>query len=189
MSEICMIMAIGPENVIGKGSKLAWYSKNDFYHFKNLTKGYPCVFGNVTFYNLPKYPLKNRLNIVANIENDNTYVLTNENNGAWIETNSIEKALSYGTNYDKIFICGGKSVYKYCLEKGYIDTVYLTEISTLDQSLENDIITNKDEYVCFPIDLMEYLGHWNKEEICYTEGMVKEDCQCKFLKFTKPLQN
>lgn len=66
--EIATILAVGPKNIIGKGDKLAWHSKVDFEHFKDLTNGNPCLFGATTFYGLPTYPLKNRLNIVL----DNT---------------------------------------------------------------------------------------------------------------------
>ena len=92
MSEICMIMAIGPENVIGKGDKLAWHSKQDFRHFVKRTSCWPCLFGATTFYGLPKYPLKNRLCVVINIEATDTELKQNEN-GIWIETNSIEEYL------------------------------------------------------------------------------------------------
>ena len=60
MSTVYMILAIGPDGVIGKGKELAWHSKVDFHHFVTQTKGCACIFGDVTFYNLPKYPLKNR---------------------------------------------------------------------------------------------------------------------------------
>jgi len=184
MTKVCMIMAIGPKGLIGKGKELAWHSKNDFYHFKTQTKGYPCIFGDVTFYNLPQYPLKNRLNIVVNIQNTDTFVLTNENKGSWIETNSIEKALDYSKNYDKVFICGGKSVYKYCLDNNLIDEIYLTRITS--QKLEKLVEDNSEDLVYFPIDLAKYTEGWNQAKIEYLDsGLVYEDVVCEFLKFTR----
>ena len=186
MTKVCMIMAIGPNGVIGKGKELAWHSKKDFYHFKTQTNGYPCIFGDVTFYNLPKYPLKNRLNIVVNINNDNTYVLTNENQGSWIETNTIEKAISFSQHYDKVFICGGKSVYKYCLDNNLIDEIYLTKISDPTGKFEEEITANPEEFVYFPIDLDEYTKTWYREKITYDlDTTIQEPLSCDFIKFTR----
>ena len=64
MTKVNMIVAIGPDNVIGYKDKLAWHSKLDLQHFKEITKGCPVIFGVTTFFGLPKYPLPNRLNIV-----------------------------------------------------------------------------------------------------------------------------
>ena len=128
MTKLCMIMAIGPEGVIGKGDKLAWHSKNDFYHFIQQTKGWPCIFGATTFYGLPKYPLKNRLNIVLDLDCEKTGLVTGAN-GSWLETNNLDTALDLTKSYDKVFICGGKSIYKYCLDNNLIDEIYLTKIN------------------------------------------------------------
>ena len=185
MVKVCMIMAIGPKNIIGKGKELAWHSKNDFYHFKKQTLNYPCIFGETTFYNLPKYPLKQRLNLVVDINVTGTFVRTTPESGSWIETNSIEKAINFGKHYNKIFICGGKSIYKYCLEKNLIDELYLTKITDPSGQLEADVITHPEDYVYFPIDLDEYTKDWKKEEIKYDFDLVYEDLWCDFIKFTR----
>lgn len=185
MTEVCMIMAIGPDNVIGKGDKLAWHSRMDFKHFIKKTNGWPCIFGATTFYGLPKCPLKNRLNVVLNIEQDKTELFQNEN-GCWIETNSIKTALNtICKSYDKVFICGGKSIYKYCLDNNIIDTIYLTEISTQDKSLEKEIQEHSEEYIRFPINLKEYTKDWYKLPIVYSGYDISENCICNFTKFTK----
>ena len=62
---VCGIVAIGPDNVIGRDGKMPWYSKRDFYHFRNTTVPWPCIFGRNTFDGLTKKPLPNRLNIVC----------------------------------------------------------------------------------------------------------------------------
>lgn len=184
MTKICMIMAIGPNNVIGKGKELAWHSKNDFYHFVQQTKGWPCIFGATTFYNLPKYPLKNRLNIVLDIESEGTGIVKNEK-GSWIVTNSIYDALELVKNYDKIFICGGKSIYTYCLEHNLIDEIYLTKISDPTYKFEEEIQKHSQDFVYFPIDLDSYTKNWEKEVIEYNQGLVPENYACTFLKFIK----
>ena len=184
MTKLCMIMAIGPDGVIGKGDKLAWHSKNDFYHFIQQTKGWPCIFGATTFYGLPKYPLKNRLNIVLDLDCEKTGLLIGVN-GSWIETNNLDTALELTKSYDKVFICGGKSIYKYCLDNNLVDEIYLTKISTPATTLEQQIKEHPDDYVRFPIDLDAYTRNWDMESIEYLTGMVPEDYQCIFLKFMK----
>ena len=184
MTKMCMIMAIGPKGVIGKGDKLAWHSKNDFHHFIQQTKGWPCIFGATTFYGLPKYPLKNRLNIVVDIDCKKTELVLGKN-GNWIQTNDIKAAISLTKSYDKAFICGGKSIYKYCLDNNLIDEVYLTKIQTPDNSLEKAIEENPDDFVYFPIDLDEYLKGWKVTKIEYLDGMIAENYWCHFIKFTK----
>ena len=50
MIEVCAIFAIGPDNVIGIEDKMPWHSRQDFYHYKKTTMGYPCLFGDRTFF-------------------------------------------------------------------------------------------------------------------------------------------
>lgn len=185
-NEIALIAAIGPNQVIGIGNELPWHSKQDFYHFKTQTKGYPCIFGDNTFFNLPKYPLKNRLNIVTSLEYTTTEVIEcSEFNcketpvkytetGAYIKAKSIEAAITLGKNFSKIFICGGKSIYKYCLENNLINTIYLTKI--ISPSLQKEINENPKNYVYFPIDLQEYLSkNWVRVPFEYKKDELPEE--------------
>ena len=154
MTNVCMIVAIGPDNVIGKGNGLAWHSKVDFYHFIKQTTGWPCIFGATTFYGLPKYPLKNRLNIVLDIESEGTGIVKNDR-GCWIVTNDIHEALELVKNYDKAFICGGKSIYKYVLDNNLVNTIYLTKITS--PALYHEIEQNPNDYIRFPYTEMQML--------------------------------
>lgn len=188
--EVCAIFAIGPDNIIGIDDKMPWHSKKDFYHYKQVTKGYPCIFGERTFYGLPKYPLQDRLNIVVNAKSaDSTVLYKKEKDkiiGSFIETNSIENAIALCSNYSKIFICGGRSIYNYCLENKLVDTIYLTEVESED--LTNKINKNPDRYIRFPLDIKEYVKKWDCEEIYYDPMILpKEDSDIlvKFYKYTK----
>lgn len=188
--EICAIFAIGPDNVIGIEDKMPWHSKKDFYHYKQVTKGYPCIFGERTFYGLPKYPLQDRLNIVVNIKSQGDTVLYKKEKdkvvGSFIETNSIENAIALCSNYSKIFICGGRSIYNYCLENKLIDTIYLTEVESED--LSEKIEKDPDRYIRFPLDIKNYTKKWNKEEIYYDPMILPKedsDIMVKFYKYTK----
>lgn len=164
MSKVTAILALGPDNVIGKGTKLAWHARKDLEWFKFITQNKPCVFGDVTFFDLPKAPLPNRLNIVCNPEfTDDIRIGTN---GGYVMVNSIETAIKFASNYKEVFICGGKSIYKYCFENNLIDEVLLTLVESDDLSIA--INKNPNEYVRFPFDLKKYLtnkDNWKGKEI------------------------
>lgn len=192
--EICAIFAIGPDNVIGIEDKMPWHSKKDFYHYKQVTNGYPCIFGERTFLGLPKYPLPNRLNICVNLGYETTGVIrTMEtkngkkvDTGSYLEVPTIEDAIALTSNYSKIFICGGRSIYKYCLENNLIDTIYLTEVESED--LSEQIQKDPDKYIRFPIDIKKYVKNWNCDDIFYDPAILPQednDIMVKFLKYTK----
>lgn len=192
--EICAIFAIGPDNVIGIDDKMPWHSKKDFYHYKQVTNGYPCIFGERTFLGLPKYPLPNRLNICVNLDYKNTAIIhtietkngKKVDTGSYLEVPTIEDAIALSSNYSKIFICGGRSIYKYCLENNLIDTIYLTEVSS--ETLSDKINENPDRYVRFPIDIKKYIKNWNYTDIFYDPKLLPtedDDIFVKFIKYTK----
>lgn len=193
--EICAIFAIGPDNVIGIKDKMPWHSKKDFYHYKQVTKGYPCIFGDRTFFGLPKYPLTDRLNIVVKLDIPGASVIQTsqkdkkgkvEYTGGFIEIPSIETAINFASNYSKIFICGGRSVYKYCLENKLIDTIYLTKVESED--LSEEIVKDPEKYIRFPIDIEKYVKGWNCDDIFYDPAILPQedsDIMVKFLKYTK----
>lgn len=192
--EICAIFAIGPDNVIGIEDKMPWHSKKDFYHYKQVTKGYPCIFGERTFLGLPKYPLPDRLNICVNMGYETTSVIRTietkngkkVDTGSYLEIPTIEEAIALTSNYSKIFICGGRSIYNYCLKNNLVDTIYLTEVESED--LSEKIEQDSDKYIRFPLDIKEYVKKWDCEEIYYDPMVLpKEDSDIlvKFYKYTK----
>lgn len=192
--EICAIFAIGPDNVIGIDDKMPWHSKKDFYHYKQVTNGYPCIFGERTFLGLPKYPLPNRLNVCVNLGYKTTSVIRTVetkngkkvDTGSYLEVPTIEDAIALTSNYSKIFICGGRSIYKYCLENNLIDTIYLTEVES--ENLSEQIQEDPDKYIRFPIDIKKYVKNWNCDDIFYDPAILPQednDIMVKFLKYTK----
>lgn len=192
--EICAIFAIGPDNVIGIEDKMPWHSKKDFYHYKQVTNGYPCIFGERTFLGLPKYPLSNRLNVCVNLGYETTSVIRTVetkngkkiDTGSYLEVPTIEDAIALTSNYSKIFICGGRSIYKYCLENNLIDTIYLTEVESED--LSEQIQKDSNKYIRFPIDIKKYVKNWNCDDIFYDPAILPQednDIIVKFLKYTK----
>lgn len=189
--EICAIFAIGPDNVIGIEDKMPWHSKQDFYHYKQVTKGYPCIFGERTFLGLPKYPLPDRLNICVNLEYKHSAIVYTTKNkkdktiftGGYLTVPSIEEAIGLSCNYSKIFICGGRSIYKYCLENNLIDTIYLTEVES--ESLSEQINKDPEKYIRFPLDIKKYLKGWNYTDVFYDPALLPQEDNDIIVKFTK----
>ena len=103
--EVVVIAAVAENGVIGNGSEIPWYIKDDFVRFRKLTSGHAVIMGSRTFESLPVRPLPNRLNIVLNY--DENYLA----DGAVIKT-SFEEALDFCKNYEKIFVIGGAGVYE-----------------------------------------------------------------------------
>ena len=107
MQEIILIAAMAENRVIGKDNKMPWNIKGNLAHFKEMTMGYPCVMGRKTWESLPKKPLPGRLNIII------TKTMKQENISQEIKIcNSLSTAIEFCRDYEKIFICGGESIYK-----------------------------------------------------------------------------
>ena len=103
LQEIILIAAMAENRVIGKNNTLPWTVKGNLARFKELTMGWPCIMGRKTWESLPKKPLPGRLNIIIS----NTF--TQEDVKIFP---SLESAIEYCADYEKIFICGGESIYR-----------------------------------------------------------------------------
>ena len=137
MAEIIIIAAIAENNVIGKDNDIPWHIKEDFLHFKELTMGNACIMGDRTYESLPARPLPGRENIVLTLDE-------NYNPPGTTVFNSLEKALEYCSDRDRVFICGGATIYKLTLP--YAHTLELTRVH---MSPEGD--------TCFPeVDFNEW---------------------------------
>lgn len=160
------IVAVGPNGVIGHNGQMPWYSRADFYHFRTITTPWPCIFGKNTFDGLPKKPLPNRLNIVCSSKYNNTY----KDNVFYAD--SVESAIKYCKNFDKVFICGGGAVYKYTLENDLIDIMYLTKISS--DALSKQIKQTPNDFAYFPIntDIFFDKTKWKVKKIIYPTGIL-----------------
>ena len=129
MSDVIVISAIAKNFVIGKDGDIPWRIKEDFKHFKDITTGYPCVMGDVTYESLPDNtkPLPGRENIICTF--DKNY----KPKGVTIFF-SFEEAIDYAKKkYDKVFICGGASIYKLGLK--IADKL---ELTIIDKDFEGD---------------------------------------------------
>jgi len=120
MSKISIIAAVADNFAIGKSNNLPWYLPADLNHFKQLTTGHVIVMGKRTFESLPKGPLPNRKNVVL------TSVMSEGVNEGYFEADSLEDAIFLCEHEEKVFIIGGATVYKQCIDK--VDYMYITWI-------------------------------------------------------------
>ena len=118
MSKISIIAAIADNYAIGKSNNLPWHLPADLKHFRQLTTSHAVVMGKRTFESLPKGPLPNRRNIVL------TSVMSEGVNLGYFEADSLEDAVFLCEHEEQVFIIGGATVYKQCLEK--VDSMYIT---------------------------------------------------------------
>jgi len=120
MSKISIIAAVADNYAIGKSNNLPWYLPADLKHFKQLTTGHAIVMGKRTFESLPRGPLPNRKNIVL------TSIMSEGVNEGYYEADSLEDATFLCEHEEQVFIIGGATVYKQCLDK--VDYLYITWI-------------------------------------------------------------
>jgi dihydrofolate reductase len=118
MSKISIIAAIADNLAIGKSNKLLWHLPADLKHFKELTTGHTIVMGKRTYNSLPIRPLPKRKNVIL------TTMLSEGVTEGYFEAESIEDALDLCEKEHQIFIIGGATVYKQCIDKA--DSMYLT---------------------------------------------------------------
>ena len=130
-----LILAHDSNFGIGKSGRVPWDIPLDRHFFYDMTtktyeKGKPnlLVMGRVTFLSFPTLALSNRLLIVVSktllkeekTKNKEVYIVANLR--AALE---VSQTLSYG----KMFICGGKEIYRESLDLDQcIDTVFVTQI-------------------------------------------------------------
>ena len=106
--EIIIIVAVSENSVIGKYNSLPWRIKEDLIRFKKLTMGYPCLMGRKTYESLPIKPLPGRKNIVITTKPETIHEDVEK-------YSSIHDAIKNCSKYEKLYICGGSSIYKITL--------------------------------------------------------------------------
>ena len=170
------IVAIGPNNVIGRDNIIPWHSRRDFFHFKRTTMGAPCIFGKNTYDGLSKKPLPGRLNIVCS----RSYK-TEEIEGV-LHVPSLEEAIKQCGNVERVFVCGGAFLYNYALKNDLIDIMYLTRID--DAQLKSEIDKNPKAYTYFDYDFNT--PNWQRQTILYPSNILPpRDLNLHFLKYTR----
>lgn len=133
-----LIVAIGVNNLIGKGNDLPWHYKEDLQYFKEKTLNKTVVMGEVTFYsifNRNKKLLPNRKMVVATFNKDFHH------EGVEV-THDLEKYLKETT--EDVFIIGGSQIYKASLP--LVDRLYITHVN---KEYEGDIYFPVIDYSLF----------------------------------------
>ena len=126
--EIIIIAALAESNrAIAKDGKLPWTIPEDSQRFQSLTLNHTIIMGRKTWENdLNKRPLKDRINIVISSEPQKAQVESQsaDHSGEILFFKSIQEDLSNALKAEKIFICGGSSIYAQALDLA--DTLELT---------------------------------------------------------------
>ena len=145
--DIIIIAAMAENRVIGINNALPWSLKADMERFKKFTLGWPCIMGRKTWESLPKRPLPGRQNIVISRS-------LSAATGAKVFP-SLQDAVGHCAGYEKVFICGGASVYAEAL--GLANRIELTVIhkqyegDAFFPEIDNAMwkITNTEDFDCF----------------------------------------
>jgi dihydrofolate reductase len=117
--DIIIIAAMAENRVIGRDNRLPWAVREDLLHFKELTTGFPCIMGRKTWDSLPRRPLPRRPNLIISAS------LKTAPEGARVFP-SLPEAIGFCAGYEKVFICGGASIYREALP--YANKMELTVI-------------------------------------------------------------
>ena len=180
---VCAIVGIGPQNIIGIDDQMPWHCARDLYHFRKTTMGYPCIFGSKTFQGLPQRPLPGRLNIVCSSKYNDTFAP----DGCFYAS-SIESAIRQSCGFDKVFICGGASIYNYAFDMDLIDEFYLTKIQAPE--LTRMVQQESNKYTYFPKapDKLLTPDKWQPRQIIYPKNVLppeKTPVTACFLKYIR----
>ncbi len=131
-----LIVAIGKDNLIGKGNLLPWHYKEDMKYFKNTTMGKKVIMGEQTFKSIVSYinkPLPGRTSVIA--------TLTNYTYKDIEVTNDIFTYLKDFPQDEELFIIGGKIIYDLTLDLA--DRLYITHVN---KEYEGDVFFKHIDY-------------------------------------------
>lgn len=132
--KVSIIAAMGRNREIGKNNQLLWHLPADMQFFRETTYWHHVIMGRKNYESIPQKfrPLIDRTNIILS-RNEN-YVAPE-----CFVMPSLEEALDVAREYEETeaFIIGGGQVYKEALEKGIVDTMYLTLVD--DEFPEADV--------------------------------------------------
>lgn len=115
--KLSIIVAHDPNLVIGTEGGLPWHYSEDLKFFKKTTMGSPILMGRGVFEELNGKPLPGRENVVLSRSKSYDHVPT---------FSSIDGALEYLSDEEKVFIIGGGEIYRQMIDKA--DELIITHI-------------------------------------------------------------
>ena len=137
MIPLNIIVAVDPQNGIGKDGKLPWHLSGDLKHFREITcatrskkKKNAVVMGRKTWDSLPAAfrPLPERINIVLT---RNPHMRLPD---GVLKADSFEKVLEMSGNerlkdvIETIFIIGGQQIFEEAIQHPQCQKIYLTQV-------------------------------------------------------------
>ena len=137
--EVILIAAIGPNRLLGDGTRLPWSLPRDMRLFRRLTIGQAVVMGRKTFESLQSKPLPKRKNVV--VTRNPGFVAP----GCAV-AHSIADAIEMTLPEPRLFIIGGGDVYRQALP--FATAVLLTDI--FDESPNESLFDTFTGNVYFP---------------------------------------
>lgn len=132
--EICIIVAVSQNGVIGRDGGMPWRLSTDLKRFKALTMGHPIIMGRKTFESIGK-ALPGRLNIVISRDMDwaSEDTLRVSTLQAALDLASAHLESIHAQNDDpeaelpeQIFIVGGGEIYKLSID--LVDALFVTHV-------------------------------------------------------------
>lgn len=125
---ISIIAAVGKNLELGKKGDLCFRLKGDMKFFKETTMGHSILMGLTTWKSLPG-KLPGREHYVLSFDPEEKLP-----EGVHVVTDLPKFLKKWQGNSDKLFIIGGASVYKQCLD--YADEMFLTEVEAEDKEAD-----------------------------------------------------
>ena len=131
------IACISSSKAIGSKNDLLYRIPSELSLFKKITslrttdrKSNMIVMGRKTFESLNNQPLPNRLNCIVSSNHEKLSDQFKHDDLKFFP--SVEETLDYYNSslhrFSNLFICGGSSIYKYCIENNLLDYLILTHI-------------------------------------------------------------
>lgn len=118
--EIHAIVAIDLNHAIGVNGKLPWHLPSELKHFKAVTMGHPMILGSTTFAGFKKaLPGRDHLVLSSKAVAPSDRVFCFKSKSELLDFCQAKK-------YDKIFVCGGASIYQLFSEE--IDHWHISQI-------------------------------------------------------------
>lgn len=155
-NNIYLISAVDFDWGIGIDEKLPWSIKEEMDFFKNKTSRgkNAVVMGSTTAYSIPNMPLKDRENFIIDFS-ECPIAGTTTFSEDW-----TTKVKELSDKFDKVFVIGGKSIYKQALESGIIDVAIISKIPRIcgcnvffpKEGLDGYKITHTEGHVNFTTD-------------------------------------
>ena len=157
--EVHLIWAQDKNGGIGKNGKLPWHISEDLKNFKRITLNSTIIMGRKTWESLPVKPLPNRDNIILS-KTLVLDILTFKTYEDCIENLSKR-------NISKVFIIGGRSMYKLFFNKA--DYLHITNINLLEEGINeffpissNDIISKFQKIDSIKLNEVAEYTLWSK---------------------------